>query len=147
MPRARSFLRSMYESWSSPIGFAAVADGSDLDCVFVCKIEENPVIATAKAKAGERRLELLYVPDAAGQIAVHAVENLYRSLAVDGAQISSGLYRPINRDPRGHGRFGHFSFTNVIYPGQTRAGCLRGERPLLARLKRGSARSLPSFRW
>jgi len=83
--------------------------GSDLDCVLVFKVEENPVVATAKPEAGHWRFEFLYLSDATAQIAIHAVENLHRGFSVDGAQISSSLRRPANRDPIWRGRFGHSS--------------------------------------
>src|ERR1019366_2960721 len=98
---------------SSAVGFVAVAYGSDLDCVLVSKVEKHPVIATAETETSERRLELLYVAGAAGQVAIHAVENLQGGFAVDGAQISSCLRRPANRDPLGRGRLGHLSFTKA----------------------------------
>ncbi len=62
-------------------------------------------------------LSFFNLPDTAGQVAIHAVENLHGGLSVDGPQVSSGLRRPGDRDPLGSGRFGHLSFTKVIYPG------------------------------
>ncbi len=56
---ARSVRKGGIPHCSSAVGLAAVADGSDLDCILVFKVEENPVIATAEPEAGERRLELL----------------------------------------------------------------------------------------
>ena len=81
--------------------------------ILVSKIEEHAVVATTESKTSERRLELLYVSSAAGQVTIHALENLHGSFAVNGAQISSGLRCPANRDPLGRGRFGHLSFTEA----------------------------------
>lgn len=36
---------------SPAVSFASMSDGSDLDCVLVPKVEENPVIATAEPEA------------------------------------------------------------------------------------------------
>jgi hypothetical protein len=64
-------------------------------------------LATAEAEAGERRFEFLYVAGAAGEIAIHAVENLHRSFAVDGAKIDATLWRPNHGDAFGRWQFGH----------------------------------------
>ena len=44
-----------------------------------------------EAESSYPRLELLDIPRAASQIAIHAVENLRRGLAVDGAEIGARL--------------------------------------------------------
>jgi hypothetical protein len=62
--------------------------------------------------AGARRFEFLYVAGAAGEIAVHAVENLHRSFTVDGAKIDATLRRPNHGDPFGRCRFGYLPRPN-----------------------------------
>jgi len=90
-----------------------MAHRSELDLILVSKIEEHAVVATTESETGERRLELLYVSTAASQVTIHTLENLHGSFAINGAQISSGLRCPANRDPLGRGRFGHLSFTEA----------------------------------
>src|ERR1035438_1081716 len=85
----------------SAVGLAAVADGGDPDSVLVLGIEEYTVVATAEAKAGERRLKLFHVAGASGQAAIQAVENLHGSFTVDCAQIGAGFGRPDDGDPLG----------------------------------------------
>jgi hypothetical protein len=62
-------------------GFAALANGCDVDDVLVPLIKENPAVTTAKPEASERRLEVLHVAGAVGQVAIHAVENLHCGVA------------------------------------------------------------------
>ena len=81
-----SGIRSRAVRSCSAVGFAAVANGGNVDGVLVPLIEEHAVVATAETEAGERRFELLYVAGAVGQVAIHAVENLHRSFAVDGSK-------------------------------------------------------------
>jgi hypothetical protein len=75
-----------------------MANSRDGNCVFVFGIEENAMVATAKAETGKRRFKLFHVARAADQIAIDTVENLQRDFAVDGTQICSGLHRPDNGD-------------------------------------------------
>jgi hypothetical protein len=49
---------------SSAVGFAAIADGGDLDGVLSFGIEEHPVVATAEAKVRSRRLEFFHTTGA-----------------------------------------------------------------------------------
>jgi len=58
-----------WETCISAVGFAAIADGGDCDSVLVPLIEENAVVATAEAEAGERRFEFLHVAGVVGQVA------------------------------------------------------------------------------
>lgn len=54
-----------------------MANGCDVDDVLVPLIKVKPVVTTAKPETSERRLELLHVAGAVGQVAIHAVENLH----------------------------------------------------------------------
>lgn len=100
------------ETTASAVGFAAVADGGDVDGVLVPLIEEHAVITTAKTVAGERRFEFLHVASAVSQLAIYAVENLHRGFTGDSAEIGTGLGRPDHSDPLGRWRFGHLSRPN-----------------------------------
>ncbi len=104
-----SGVRSRAVRSRSAVGFAAVANGGDLDCVFVLEIEENPVVATAEPETGERRFEFFYIAGAIGQVAIHAMENLHRGFAVDGAEIGARLGRPDHGDPLGRWRIRSFT--------------------------------------
>ena len=49
----------MIEEWErttalSAVGFAAVADGCDIDGLLISLIEEHPVVAATETEAGER---------------------------------------------------------------------------------------------
>jgi len=89
-----------------------MAHGADRDGVLVLLIEEYALVAAAKTEAGVRRLEFLHVAGAVRQVAIHAVENLHRGFAVDGAEIDAALGRPDDGDPLGRFRFGHLSRPN-----------------------------------
>jgi len=47
---------------ASAVGFAAIANGGDVDRVLVPLIEEDPVVAAAETEAGERRFEFFTSP-------------------------------------------------------------------------------------
>ncbi len=121
-------------SSKSAVGFPPVSDGGDLDGVFAFETEEYPVIAAAKAEAGEGRLEPFHVPGAIYQLAVYAVENLNCGFAVDHPQIGA--------------RFGQITAMRsgpgcpwITVPVRTRAGCLRAECLHRGPGKRESGRS------
>jgi len=86
--------------------------GADRDAVFVLLIEEHAVVSAAKTEAGARRLEFFHIAGAVGEIAIHAVENLHRGFAVDGAEIGAGLGRPDDGDALGSLGFGHLPRPN-----------------------------------
>jgi hypothetical protein len=83
----------------SSIGLPAVTDAGNLDGVLALVIEENPIIATAEPKAGERRPEFLHLTGSIRQVTIHTVQNLKGGLAVDRPQIGAGFGRPGNRSP------------------------------------------------
>ena len=123
----------------SVVGFAAVADGCDVDGLLVSLIEEHPVVAAAETEAGERRLELFHVTGAVGQVAIQAVKNCIaasRAMARRSARASGDQTTAI-----GWGAGG-----SVIYLRRTRAGYLHGEYLLRERAKRGHGRALLPFR-
>ena len=101
-----------WEPGRSAVGFAAIANGGNVDGVLVPLIEEHAVVAAAEAEAGERRFEILHVAGVVGQVAIHAVKNLHGGFAVDGADIGAGLWRPDDGDPFRRLRFGHLSRPN-----------------------------------
>jgi hypothetical protein len=80
------------------VGFAAVSDGGDRNPVLILEIEEHAVVAAAEAESSAWWLELLYVAGAAGEVAIHAIENLQGGFAVDSTKISAGLRLPHRRD-------------------------------------------------
>jgi len=80
----------------SAVGFLAVADGGDFDGGVVFQIEEDPIIAAAETKAGERRLQFFHITGTAGEVAIHAVQNLHGGFAVDGAEIGACLRGPVD---------------------------------------------------
>src|ERR1700677_2825274 len=97
---------------ASAVGFAAVANGGDVDRVLVPLIEEDPVVTAAEAEAGARRFEFFHIAGAVGEIAINAMENLHRGFAVDGAEVGTALRRPNHGDPFGRWQFGHLPRPN-----------------------------------
>jgi hypothetical protein len=84
----------------SAVGFAAIADADDLNGGFVAELEEQPVVAATKAEAGLRWPELLHVAVAGCEVAIRAVEDVERGLAVDAAQIGAGFVGPHDKGGR-----------------------------------------------
>jgi hypothetical protein len=70
-----------------------MSDGSDSDVV-VFAIKEHSIVTAAETQASERELQLFHITDTIGKIATHAVENLQGLIAIDGAQLGTGLRRP-----------------------------------------------------
>jgi hypothetical protein len=68
-------------------------------------IEERAVVATAKTGPGERRFEFLHVAGAVSQVAIHAMKNLHRGFAVDGAEIGASFRGPDHSAPLGYWQF------------------------------------------
>jgi hypothetical protein len=75
-----------------------MADGGDFDGVSVFQIEEHAIVAAAKAEADERGLQFFYITSAAGEVAIHAVENLQGRFA--GGSVTSSR-RTLAEFPRG----------------------------------------------
>jgi hypothetical protein len=63
----------------------------DKHAAFSLLIEEDAVVAAAKAQAGERRLELLDTASLLEAIAINTAQNLHRSLSIYCAQIGLRL--------------------------------------------------------
>jgi len=113
--------------------------GANRDGVPVLLIEEDAVVAAAEAEAGACRFEFLHVAGAVGQVAIHAVENLQRGFAIDGAESARASGDQMTAMRWGVGG-------SVIYPGRTRAGWLRGECLRRAPARRGRDQSPPPCR-
>jgi hypothetical protein len=77
----------------------AVADRSDGNRVLSGLPEEDAVIAATKPESGEWRFELLYIAGPGDEIAIDAVQDVKRSLAVDCVQICPSFCRPGDRKP------------------------------------------------
>src|SRR5664280_1775546 len=90
------------------IGVAAIPDAEDTDHIFVLLIEKYAVVAATQPKASSRRLELLDVTGAAGQVTIQAVKNLHRGLAVNRSKIGTSLRGPDDRYPLRCGLIAHF---------------------------------------
>jgi hypothetical protein len=65
----------------------------------VSDVEKPPIVTATKTEVRTERLQLFHIAGALGQIPTNAVENLYRSLPVDGAQIGPRFRRPDDGDP------------------------------------------------
>jgi hypothetical protein len=74
-----------------------VKDADDLNGSAAPVFEKEPVVAAAKAVSTLRRLQLLDVPVARREVAIHAVEDVEGGLAIDAAQIGAGFYGPNDR--------------------------------------------------
>ena len=59
--RLRNELGEVGFVFALAVSFAGMPDGDDLDGVFLLRLEEDAVIAAAKAEVRVRRLEFLYV--------------------------------------------------------------------------------------
>ena len=66
-----------------------MADTGDSKGVLVFQIEKHAVLAAAKTKTREWRFQFFYIPDAVGEVTVHAVKNLQGRFAVDGAKLNA----------------------------------------------------------
>ena len=82
-----------------------MADGSDFDSVVVFQIEEEPVFAAAETKAVERGLQFFHITGTGGEVAIQTVKNLQGRFAVDGAEISAGLWGPMDGNALRRRRF------------------------------------------
>jgi hypothetical protein len=78
---AKSFVlstRSTSVTSSVAVSFTAVADAGDRDDVLVFESEEYSIVAAAEPEAGAWRIEFLHIDVAAGEVTIHAVQNLQR---------------------------------------------------------------------
>ena len=80
----------------SAVCFAAVSDAGDGEDVLAGLDKEDAIVAAAEAESGLRRLELFYIAVAGGEVSVYTVENVESGLAVDGAEVRTGIERPDN---------------------------------------------------
>ena len=80
------------------ISFAAVSDPSNGDGVLVVLLEEEAIVAAAKAEPGLWRFELFHIAVARGDVAINTVENIKGRLAVNSTEIGACFRRPENCD-------------------------------------------------
>jgi hypothetical protein len=76
---------------NSAVGFAAMSNASNGDDVLAGLDKEDAVVAATETEACLWRLELLHVAVAGGKVSVYAVEDVESGLAVDGAEIRTGI--------------------------------------------------------
>jgi len=82
-------------------------DAGDFYRGLVPLVEEDSVVATAEAKAGLRRFKFFHIASAVGEVTVDAMENLNCGLSIDGPQIGTGFWRPVDNNALEGGVFAH----------------------------------------